>query len=149
MTDCREQQSAWEKCLAKSGRNPGKCGKTETELRKCGGTSSRVQERLCIDETISLMNCTRRNDAGLCSREFVNFRECRRPLGRQLMQSSPDGGWTVVEAAKSQYIDEGQVLRRSIEQSEVFSTSSASSLKHAAEEYAKSLGLVSTSDLRF
>ena len=135
---CGEQSSQWEKCLAKSGRNPSKCTKFETELRKCGATS---REELCIDETVNLMNCTKSTGSDLCSKEFVNFRECRRVGGRQLVEAT-EGGYGVVEAAKWAYIDEGRALR--------VTANAGTSLAVAADQYAKSLGLAGGSaELRF
>ncbi len=145
MTGCVEQQSSWEKCLTKANRNSSKCVKFETDLRKC---SVATREDFCIDETVNLMNCTKHaaDDRTLCANEFINFRECRRPFGRQLVQAdhASSSGFAVVEAAKSLYLPEGaQVLMTPAPSSPV-------NLKTAVQEYARNLGLTNgTADLRF
>jgi hypothetical protein len=136
--DCGEQESVWSKCLAKSGRNPAKCAKAETELRKCGNA---VKKDFCIDETVNLMNCTKAPDGPLCASQFVAYRECHRPQGRELVLDGSSTGYAVVEAAK-QFYPEQHILRIVPEKNV--------NLKQAAEEYARSLGLLGgVQDLRF
>ena len=141
---CGEQQRSWEKCVSRqSSRKTSKCAQFESELRKC---SAATRTDFCIDETVSLASCTSSRSgsgsADLCATEFVNFRECRRPAGRQLVQVNA-GGFAVVEAAKTLYLDQGaQVL--------LTGRPAGGSLSAAADEYARSLGLANgPAELRF
>ncbi len=102
---CDGFNKEWTQCLSRSNRNPSKCQDKEAELRKCAKTSS---ERFCIDETVSLMECTRNPSTArkedFCAKQFIAMRECHRPSGPQLIVNS-DGGYTVAESAKSLFND--------------------------------------------
>ncbi len=137
-TTCSNLQKEWHQCLAKSNRNPGKCTAKEEELIKCGKQSG---ERLCVDETVALMSCTKKASlSDLCSKQFILMRECHRPNGPELL-AAPDGGWVVAQSAAHLY-EHPEALR--VEPSVV----GWRQLSQKVKEVAKDLG-VGEGGLRF
>ena len=108
---CDALQKEWSQCLSRSNRNPSKCQEKEAELRKCAKNAT---DKYCVDETVSLMECTRdlsvAKKADFCAKQFIAMRECNRPGGPHLIANT-DGGYSIAESAKSLYNEHASLLQ--------------------------------------
>lgn len=94
MHDCAASaERSYHQCLSASGRNPAKCRQPEAELR---AWTKKTGKDYCIDEIIDLLNCTRSPDRDLCSKPFIQMRECNRPRGPQILVQ--DGNYVAAPA---------------------------------------------------
>eukprot|EP00931_Biecheleriopsis_adriatica_P081638 TRINITY_DN549_c0_g1_i1.p1 TRINITY_DN549_c0_g1~~TRINITY_DN549_c0_g1_i1.p1 ORF type:complete len:141 (+),score=43.95 TRINITY_DN549_c0_g1_i1:87-509(+) len=127
------KKQEWNACLAKSGGYPGKCEKSEKELR---GASKAAGVDACVDETIALMKCTQGgNRVNGCASAFLAMRECNRAGGKQLIAEG--AGYAPAPGKMGLFTAEGTSLAQS--------TPPARSLEGMQEfghEYAKSMGIM-------
>lgn len=141
---CENLHNEWKHCLNKSGRNPAKCSAVEGDLRKCAVS---IGQSFCIDETVSLMNCSRSpNDTSLCADQFIAMRECNRPRGPMVVQNEK-GLYRLLESSNSSEFNDN--ASRLLSQSQPPSDRSSEGLKKAAKEYASSVGISDVADIRF
>jgi len=138
---CSALNDEYRQCLGKSGRNPGKCLAKEADLRKC---SKGTGQNFCVDETVSLLTCAKTPSRDFCAKEFVSLRECNRPTGPQLVHNT-EGGYSIVEAAKSLFTAEAPKLLGSAPPAD----NSREGLQSAARAYAERLGLGGLENIRF
>jgi len=143
-TRCDTLHDNYKQCLNKSGRNPSKCTGLEADLRKCAVS---LGHSFCIDETISLMNCSRSpNDTSLCADQFIAMRECNRPRGSQIVKNEK-GIYRVLDSvSKSDFTENAPQL---FAQANPPTDVSTTGLKKAAKEYASTLGISDLADIRF
>ena len=141
---CDNLHNEYKHCLNKSGRNPAKCTGLEGDLRKCAVS---IGQSFCIDETISLMNCSRSpTDSSLCADQFIAMRECNRPRGPQIAKSDK-GVFRVVEGAgKSEFTDSANQL---LSHATPPTDRSAEGLRKAAKEYGATVGIADLAEIRF
>merc|ERR1712039_1049092 len=121
-------------CLAKSGGNPGKCEKTEKDLR---GLAKSAGVDVCINETIKLMQCTQGSSRnGGCASEFIAMRECNRADGKQFVS---EGAAYTVAPGKSSLFDSSAAGLLSTAGPPV---RSLEGMLDFGKEYAQSLGIM-------
>lgn len=70
-------------CLGRTGRDISQCERELGELKKCADNDK--QENYCVSEMSRLLRCTRNPDSTGCAKEFIVFRECHRPTGREIV----------------------------------------------------------------
>ncbi len=141
---CDNLHTQYNQCLNKSNRNPSKCSGLEGDLRKCAVS---LGHSYCIDETIALMNCARSpNDSSLCADQFVAMRECNRPRGPQIVRNDKGVYHVLDSASKNEFKDNAsQLLSQVVPPTE----KSAEGLRKAAKDYAATVGIADTADIRF
>lgn len=141
---CDNLHNEYKQCLNKSGRNPSKCTGLEGDLRKCAVS---LGQSFCIDETISLMNCSRSpTDTSLCADQFVAMRECNRPRGSQIVKNDK-GVYRIPDSVNTNEFTEN--ASQLLAQSQPPSDRSAQALRKAGSEYASAIGISDLADIRF
>ncbi len=143
-TRCENLHNEWKHCLNKSGRNPSKCSSLEGDLRKCAIS---IGQSFCIDETVSLMNCSRSpNDSSLCADQFVAMRECNRPRGPVVVKNEK-GVYRLLDSSNASEFTAN--ASRLLAQAEPPTDRSTDGLRKAAKEYASNVGISDIADIRF
>jgi hypothetical protein len=141
---CDNLHNEWKHCLNKSGRNPAKCTALEGDIRKCAVS---IGQSFCIDETVSLMNCSRSpNDTSLCADQFIAMRECNRPRG-PLVVKNDKGVYRMLESSNSNEFSDN--ASRLLAQANPPTDRSAEGMRKAANEYAATVGIADLADIRF
>ena len=141
---CDTIHNNWKQCLNKSKGNPGKCSALEGDLRKCAVSIGRS---FCIDETISLMNCSHSpDDTSLCADQFVAMRECNRPRGPHVVKNEK-GVYRLLESSNmNEFTDNASRL---LAQANPPTDRSAEGMRAAAKDYASTVGVADLADIRF
>jgi hypothetical protein len=141
---CDTIHNEWKQCLNKSKMSPSKCAVLESDLRKCAVS---MGQSFCIDETISLMDCSRYpTDSSLCADNFIAMRECNRPRGPLIVKNEKEVYRLLDSSNLNEFTDNASRL---LSQVEPPGDRSAAGMRGAAKDFATTVGISDVADIRF
>ncbi|KAK2195572.1 bifunctional CHCH/Ufd1-like [Babesia duncani] len=103
---CGPQLRAYYACLGKNNHDLSQCKAENGALTKCAAGDK--DNDYCLKELQQLMTCTRSPSSDACAKEFVQFRECHRPGGREILIE--DNHYKIAPEHLSKYRLESNVI---------------------------------------